>query len=509
MKAYTQAQMITVRFDYADNHTHDKIFMQPLYFVGMNLKQRVAVGPNAVGPNAVGPNAVGPNAVGPNAVGPNAVGPNAVGPNAVGPNAVVDSKLLDKDLNFLSSNSATNHLECASSCLSEQDFTLNYILDRYATDLDFTYKGAHFHIETDKKTVRQHSLKIGPDDHTVTSNYTITFNNEHFRQFEEFMKASVIYFKRFANWQKINKTRIKMFLSTDEGYFQNLGSRSKRSIDSVFLPKKQKSAILKCIDNFINPATISEYKRLGVNHKLTLLLEGVPGTGKSSLITALASHYNFDIAIISFTPKMTDTAFLQILRTWERKLEREDNDDDGDGENRRHTILVIEDMDCIFKERKSNDEARNNVSFSGILNGLDGITTSEHQIVIMTTNHIEHLDPALIRPGRVDYIMKFEHATKEQIMDMFMAYTSADGQQQASTFYEKVKDLNISITTSLLQQYLLKYITSVAGASVAGASVAGASVAASTKLDLILDNVEELKQMYEACTRQRGAELYS
>ena len=443
--------MITVRFDYANALDKDKLFIQPLYYIGMNLKQHLSVDTNT------------------------------------------NAKLIDNDLHFPSINKI-NNLELASSSLTEQDFTLNYILDRYTIDLDVIYKGTKFHIETDKNTVQQYSLKIGSDDHTVTSRYAITYASEHILLFEEFMKASVIYYKRFAQWQKLNKTRIKMFLSTDDGYFQSLGSRSKRSLESVFLPKKQKTDILKCIDKFIKPETISDYKRLGVNHKLTLLLEGVPGTGKSSLITALASHYDFDIAIISFTPKMTDTAFLHILRTWERRIDNENNADDNDGDSRRHTILVIEDMDCIFKERKSNDEVRNSVTFSGILNGLDGITTSEHQIVIMTTNHIEHLDPALIRPGRVDYIMKFEHAVKEQIIEMFTVY-GGKSYKEAGEFYQRVKNLNIPITTSLLQQYLLKYMVS--------------EESTAEVEHPFLSHVDELKRMYEACTKQKVGELYS
>ena len=460
--------MITVRFDYASALDKDKLFVQPLYYIGMNLKQHLLVDTNA--------------------------------------------KLIDKDLCFPTINKS-NNLELASSSLTEQDFTLNYILDRYTIDLDVIYKGAHFHIETDKNTVQQYSLRIGSDDHTVTSRYSITYTSEHLLLFEEFMKASVIYYKRFAQWQKLNKTRIKMFLSTDDGYFQSLGSRSKRSLESVFLPKKQKNDILKCIDKFIKPETISEYKRLGVNHKLTLLLEGVPGTGKSSLITALASHYDFDIAIISFTPKMTDTAFLHILRTWERRIDNENNNngDDNDGESRRHTILVIEDMDCIFKERKSNDEARNSVTFSGILNGLDGITTSEHQIVIMTTNHIEHLDSALIRPGRVDYIIKFEHAVKEQIIEMFTVYGGKSYKEaDENEFYQRVKNLNIPITTSLLQQYLLKYMlreaSTVKAEHVKAEHVKAEHIEAEHPF---LSHVDELKRMYEACTKQKVVDLYS
>jgi len=172
-------------------------------------------------------------------------------------------------------------------------------------------------------------------------------------------------------------------------------------------------------------------------------------------------------------------------------------------------------MDCIFVARKSNDENRNQVTFSGILNALDGVTTGGNQIVIMTTNHIENLDPALIRPGRVDHILRFDYATKEQIKDIFTVYTKNDPaiqSQSAGTqgtdeeiinevnrkiiaqgtssqeFYEAVKGLNIKITTSLLQQYLLKYANQAA---------------------LIVENVDELKTMYDACNKQSEAKLYS
>jgi chaperone BCS1 len=228
----------------------------------------------------------------------------------------------------------------------------------------------------------------------------------------------------------------------------------------------------------------------------------VPGTGKSSLIAALASHFNFDIAIMSFTPKMTDVGFLRAMRSWNRKASRRDDEDDKNKEE-RVTILVIEDMDCIFKERKTNDENRNMVTFSGILNGLDGITTGDKQIVIMTTNHIEHLDPALIRPGRVDHIMTFDYTTKEQIMDMAAIWGGKAIPQEE--FYTKVKALNIKITASLLQQYFLKY------ANMAEEDMeATATVTVTVTARAIMDNIDDLKQMYESCNKQQTAkDMYS
>ena len=59
---------------------------------------------------------------------------------------------------------------------------------------------------------------------------------------------------------------------------------------------------------------------------------------------------------------------------------------------------MLEDVDAIFVERKAQSE-KGGVTFSGLLNAIDGVASQEGRIFIMTTNHIEKLDPALIRPG--------------------------------------------------------------------------------------------------------------
>ena len=70
-----------------------------------------------------------------------------------------------------------------------------------------------------------------------------------------------------------------------------------------------------------------------------------------------------------------------------------------------NSIILLEDIDGIFKGRESVQETRENrsqVTFSGLLNALDGVRSQEGRILIMTTNHRENLDPALMRPGRAD-----------------------------------------------------------------------------------------------------------
>jgi AAA+ superfamily predicted ATPase len=456
--------MITVQFEYAKVHDYEKMFFQPLFFLSMNIKQRILKEDAKL----------------------------------------YNEKMLYTDLTFANLNNIK--LEIAPSCLNENDFNVNYILNRYETEQQFSYKGANFLINTSK--MNQYSFKNGHEEHTVTSSYEITYEAKDFILFEEFLKKSVVYFKEFSNAHKDDNNKLKMFISSDDGsYFESIGSRQKRNLESVFLPKEAKKNIIKKIEDFLKSETIERYKRFGVNHKLTIMLEGVPGTGKSSIITALASHFNFNIALISFTPKMTDVNFMRAMRTWERN---------NDTHKERETLLVIEDIDCIFKERKSNDESRNMVTFSGILNALDGITTCQNQIVIISTNHIENLDPALIRPGRVDHIMHFDYATKEQIKEMFTVYTKeavdvtiintsistsistitessiststktvSKVTDKADEFYNAVKNLNIKVTTSLLQQYLLKY---------------------ADQVELILENVDEMKVIYDACNKHKAVD---
>lgn len=90
----------------------------------------------------------------------------------------------------------------------------------------------------------------------------------------------------------------------------------------------------------------------------------------------------------------------------------------------RNSILLMEDVDAALVKRKAGkaQEGGNNVTLSGILNALDGITAQEGSVVFMTTNHIRKLAPALIRPGRCDRKMLFDYADKHQIEGMFMKF---------------------------------------------------------------------------------------
>lgn len=120
------------------------------------------------------------------------------------------------------------------------------------------------------------------------------------------------------------------------------------------------------------------------------------------------------------------------------------------------SIIVLEDIDAIFVERGVSEEARKNdsrVSFSGLLNAIDGVASQEGRIFFMTTNHIEKLDPALIRPGRCDVKLELKRASKQQMERMFLRFYPNE-ESLAAQFASRLPSNELSMAT--LQGHFLK-----------------------------------------------------
>ena len=105
----------------------------------------------------------------------------------------------------------------------------------------------------------------------------------------------------------------------------------------------------------------------------------------------------------------------------------------------------------FLQKRKKNDENKSGISFSGLLNSLDGISHLDNQIIVMTTNCKMVLDNALTRPGRIDMDIEFKYSTKKQIKTMFYKFLPKQT-NRFDEFYNEIK--NLKITTAILQQYL-------------------------------------------------------
>ena len=105
--------------------------------------------------------------------------------------------------------------------------------------------------------------------------------------------------------------------------------------------------------------------------------------------------------------------------------------------------------------KKKGDEYKNMITFSGVLNCLDGLCFKEGLITIMTTNYPDKLDPALIRPGRIDDHLEFGYSTKEEIKMIYDKFYP-DKNDTFESFYKKNRNLNLTMAT--LQEYFLEHM---------------------------------------------------
>ncbi|KAG8383363.1 hypothetical protein BUALT_Bualt04G0004700 [Buddleja alternifolia] len=225
------------------------------------------------------------------------------------------------------------------------------------------------------------------------------------------------------------------------------------TFDTLAMDLGQKKGIIDDLDRFVRRKEF--YRKVGRAWKRGYLLYGPPGTGKSSLIAAMANYLKFDIYDLELTNVKRDSDLRKmLLRTANR------------------SILVIEDIDCTVEipERtgaatsggdgvggqcyRSRDQQ---FSLSGLLNFIDGLWSScgDERIIIFTTNNRDKLDPALLRPGRMD-------------MHIHMSYLKPVGfKLLASTYlgihdphpnFSKIEDLieSMKVTPAEVAEELMK-----------------------------------------------------
>lgn len=206
--------------------------------------------------------------------------------------------------------------------------------------------------------------------------------------------------------------------------------RRKRPLASVILDKGIKERIVGDVKDFLSHQ--KWYVDRGIPYRRGYLLYGPPGSGKSSFIQALAGELDFGVALINLSERgMTDDKLAKLLTKLPGR-----------------TILLLEDADAAFRNRRQVDAdgyGGGTVTFSGLLNALDGVAAGEERITFLTTNHIDRLDPALIRPGRVDMTVRIGEATRHQAAEMwdrFYGDIDEDGDGR-TRFLQKLESLGL------------------------------------------------------------------
>lgn len=192
---------------------------------------------------------------------------------------------------------------------------------------------------------------------------------------------------------------------TQHHFWMRLARRLARSVDSIVLEEKVKKGLMDDLEWFLSDETRSFYAKHGIPYHRCYLFHGKPGTGKTSFIYALAGHLQRNLCFIQMDKWMTDDT----LRTAMTGLPR-------------MAMVVLEDVDALFTNHREADHSWSSLSFSGFINCLDGLGAPEDVVIFMTSNHPERLDPALMRPGRIDMKVNFKPPSRDVAVQYFLTF---------------------------------------------------------------------------------------
>ena len=220
-------------------------------------------------------------------------------------------------------------------------------------------------------------------------------------------------------------------------YWRRESQVAPRRLDTVYIDETLKKDVLDDLQDFDSAVTREWYAQHCIPFRRGMLLHGPPGTGKTSLIVAIATQMQRAIYRVSLcAPKLCDDTLVSAMNNVRLKA-----------------IVVLEDIDALWGVHREKSELGANVTFSGLLNSLDSITEAKGTLFLFTTNHPEKLDPALRRCGRIDREFYLGPCSEHTARHMFECFYP-DAQSEAAEFSKKLKP-HRGVTTSQLQEHFI------------------------------------------------------
>jgi chaperone BCS1 len=219
----------------------------------------------------------------------------------------------------------------------------------------------------------------------------------------------------------------------DEGW-DYVEAYSPRLLESVLLKPGEKEHLVQDLERF--RASRPRYRRLGVPYHRGYLLYGPPGTGKTSLVSAIGAKFGMSIYVVNLS-ELNDRTLKKAMNSVPE-----------------NSVILFEDIDCMKAGNRRQEAAgqkhtstlavdaqhagvdRGGVTLSGLLNVLDGFHAPDNVIFVMTTNDMEALDPALLRPGRIDYRLFMGEAAELQKAELYRRFFPEATEIEARDFAE-------------------------------------------------------------------------
>lgn len=330
--------------------------------------------------------------------------------------------------------------------------------------------------------INQNRESTKSDKVCMIDSTTITFTLTTTNSFETIMKFMNMIVADHTKIVKSKHTSTKYIVKpayskrmcdidgTELSFPEMITFNTSKSFDNLFFDGKEE--LIKRLDSFVNR---DKYKTLGLPETLGILFHGQPGTGKTSCIKAIAQYLDMSLIIVPMNQIKTKKRLEELFFSTRISTPQEKR------------IYVFEEIDCngwenivrersLIKEEPEEDDAQNalvdkitnaiqakkkqaqkdkdedKLTLGGILEIIDGLVECPGRVIIMTTNHKEHLDSALLRPGRIDIEIEFKKLRYPHIAEIYKKWY---GKKMEEFYAEDIPDYKYS--QAEISQLLFKY----------------------------------------------------
>lgn len=237
-------------------------------------------------------------------------------------------------------------------------------------------------------------------------------------------------------------SKLHVYVMTKYGEWLRYNKIPSRTLDTVYFDEKLKQKMRSDIIDFLKME--KEYDEFGIPYKKNYLLTGIPGSGKTSIIKAMCKEIGYNLCIFSINHDTDNNTALSAFRDIPPK-----------------SVLLFEDIDCLFEKRTGTQENKSTFTFSNLLNLLDGVFFRKGLISFITTNHPESLDHALLRQGRTDMIIHMNYPKKVDVKHLFRdmlrkeEMTAEEIDREFDKFYDHINKK--TITMAGIVGFLFRY----------------------------------------------------
>jgi len=254
-----------------------------------------------------------------------------------------------------------------------------------------------------------------------------------------------------AEQLQLRDRALRIFMNEGQSWY-GMNHHHPTTFDTLAMDPTLKQSVVADLDRFLGRRDY--YRRIGKAWKRGYLLYGPAGTGKSAMIAAMANYLDYDIYDIELTSVHSNTDLRKLFI-----------------ETTSKSIIVIEDIDCSLdltgarKNKAAEDDDKDKkdggppfrppgekkdtsskVTLSGLLNFIDGLWSAcgGERIIVFTTNHVEKLDPALIRRGRMDKHIEMSYCGFEAFKFLAKTYLDVDSHPLFDAVGELLREVQMT-----------------------------------------------------------------